>query len=156
MKPSPVPIVVLRLAVALFFLYLGYTKIRSGWLTNSEPLQKSLLSLEQNAPPTSKWCIEHVGKPGVDLWSKLIPLGETALGISLFLGLLVRLSTLIGMLTVLNFHLTSGALLSVSILGNPSAILVIAPLLVLFLARAGRSFGIDTLLAKRKSKSMVY
>jgi uncharacterized membrane protein YphA (DoxX/SURF4 family) len=142
--------------VALFFLYLGYTKIETGWLTSSERLQKSLLSLEQTAPPSSKWYIEHVGKPGVDLWSKLIPLGEMALGISLFLGLLVRLSTFIGMLAVLNFHFTSGALFSVSILGNPYAILVIVPLLVLFLARAGRAFGMDTLLAKRKSKSMLY
>jgi uncharacterized membrane protein YphA (DoxX/SURF4 family) len=156
MKSSPVPIVMLRLAVALFFLYLGYTKIQSGWLTNSGSLQKSLLSLEQSAPPSSKWYIEHVGEPGVDLGSKLIALGETALGISLFLGLLVRLSTFIGMLTVLNFHFTSGALFSISILGNPYAILVIVPLLVLFLARAGRSFGIDALLAKRKSKGILY
>jgi uncharacterized membrane protein YphA (DoxX/SURF4 family) len=156
MKLTPAPIVILRLAVALFFLYLGYTKIETGWLTDSERLQKSLSSLEQNAPPVSKWYIEHVGKPGIDFWSKLIPLGETALGISLFLGLLVRLSTFIGMLTVLNFHLTSGALLSISILGNPSGTLVIASLLVLFLARAGRTVGIDALLAKGKSKSMLY
>jgi uncharacterized membrane protein YphA (DoxX/SURF4 family) len=156
MNPSPVPIVILRLAVALFFLYLGYTKIQTGWLTNSERLQKSLSSFEQNAPTTSKWYIEHVGKPGVDLWSKLIPLGETALGISLFLGLLVRLSTFIGILTVLNYQLANGALLSVGILGNPSAILVIASLLVLFLAMAGRTFGIDALLAKGKPRSMLF
>jgi len=156
MKSSPVPIVILRLAVALFFLYLGYTKIQNGWLTNSEPLKKSLLSLDQSAPPSSKWYIEHVAEPGVGLWSKLISLGETALGISLFFGLLVRLSTFIGMLTVLNFHFTNGALFSISILGNPYAIPVIVPLFVLFLVRAGRSFGMDALLAKGKSKSMLY
>jgi uncharacterized membrane protein YphA (DoxX/SURF4 family) len=155
-KSSPVPIVILRLALALFFLYLGCTKIQSGWLTSSERLQKSLVSLEQSAPPSSKWYIEHVGKPGVDLWSKLISLGETALGVSLFLGFLVRLSTFIGMLTVLNFHFTSGALLSISILGNPYAILVIVSLFVLFLARAGRTLGVDAFLAKRKSKSLLY
>jgi uncharacterized membrane protein YphA (DoxX/SURF4 family) len=156
MKSTAVPIVSLRLAVALYFLYLGYTKIETGWLSSGERLQQSLLSLEQNAPQASKWYIEHVARPGVGLWAKLIPLGETALGISLLFGLLVRLSTFIGILTVLNFHLTGGALLSISILGNPSAILVVASLLALFLARAGRTFGIDALLAKGKSKSMLY
>jgi thiosulfate dehydrogenase [quinone] large subunit len=156
MKLTPAPILILRLAVALFFLHLGYTKIESGWLTSSERLQKSLSYFEQNAPPASKWYIEHIAKPGIDLWSRLIAVGETALGISLFLGLLVRLSTIIGILTVLNFHLTNGTLLSLSLLGNPWAILVIPPLFVLFLTRAGRSFGFDALLAKGKSKSMLY
>jgi uncharacterized membrane protein YphA (DoxX/SURF4 family) len=110
MKLTPATIVILRLAVALFFLYLGYTKIQNGWLTSSEALKESLLGLEQSAPPSSKWYIEHVGEPALGLWSKLISLGETALGISLFLGLLVRLSTFIGMVAVLNFHFTSGAI----------------------------------------------
>jgi H+/gluconate symporter-like permease len=94
--------------------------------------------------------------PGVGLWAKLIPFGEAALGISLLLGLLVRLSTFIGILTVLNFHLTNGTLLSIGFLGNPWAILVIALLLVLFMVRAGRSFGMDALLAKGKPKSILY
>jgi uncharacterized membrane protein YphA (DoxX/SURF4 family) len=156
MKLTPAPILILRLAVAIFFLYLGYTKMSSGWLTSSDRLEKSLLSFEHNAPPATRWYIEHVGLPGVSLWAKLIPFGETALGISLLFGLLVRLSTFIGILTVLNFHLTNGTLLTVGFLGNPWAILVIAPLLVLFLVRAGRSFGMDALLAKGKSKSLLY
>jgi NADH dehydrogenase len=156
MKLTPAPILILRLAVAIFFLYSGYTKIENGWLTSSERLEKSLSSLEHNAPPASRWYIEHIGIPGVGLWTKLIPLGEAALGVSLLLGLLVRLSTFIGILTVLNFHLTNGTLLSVGFLGNPWAILVIASLLVLFLVRAGRSFGLDALIAKGKSKSFLY
>jgi uncharacterized membrane protein YphA (DoxX/SURF4 family) len=156
MKLTPAPILLLRLAVAIFFLYLGYTKMSNGWLTSSDRLEKSLLSFERSAPPTSRWYIEHVGLPGVGLWARLIPFGEAALGISLLLGLLVRLSTFIGILTVLNFHLTNGTLLSVGFLGNPWAILVIASLLVLFMVRAGRSFGMDALFAKGKPKSILY
>jgi uncharacterized membrane protein YphA (DoxX/SURF4 family) len=156
MKLAPAPIVILRLAVGLFFVYLGYTKIQTGWLTSSERLEKSLSNFEQNARPGSRWYIEHVGKPWVDLWSRLITLGETALGISLILGLLVRLSTFVGILVVLNFHLTNGTLFSISFLGNASAILLVASLLVLFLLRAGRTFGVDALLMKRNSKSILY
>ena len=150
MKLSPGPILILRLAVGIFFLYLGYTKIEGGWLTSSERLQKSLANLEQNAPPVSKWYIEHVAKPGVDLWSKLIALGELALGISLIIGLLVRLSTFVGIVVVLNYHLTSGALFTLGFFGNPWAILVISSLLVLYLTRAGRKYGLDALFAKGK------
>jgi NADH dehydrogenase len=156
MKLTPAPILLLRLAVAIFFLYLGYTKMSNGWLTSTDRLEKSLLSFGHNAPPASRWYIEHVGLPGVGLWAKLIPFGEAALGISLLLGLLVRLSTFIGILTVLNFHLTNGTLLSAGFLGNPWAILVIASLLVLFLVRAGRSFGMDALLSKGKPRSILY
>jgi uncharacterized membrane protein YphA (DoxX/SURF4 family) len=156
MKLTPAPILILRLAAAIFFLYLGYTKMENGWLASSDRLEKSLLSFEHNAPPASRWYIEHIGLPGVGLWAKLIPLGETALGISLLLGLLVRLSTFLGILTVLNFHLTNGTLLSVGFLGNPWAILVIASLLLLFLVRAGRSFGVDALLAKGKPRSILF
>ncbi len=150
MTLSPVPILILRLAVAVFFLYLGYTKIQSGWLTSSDRLQKSLANFEQNAPPVSKWYIDNVAKPGADLWSKLIALGEVALGLSLLIGLLVRLSTFVGILAVFNYHLTNGALFSFGFFGNPWAILVIVSLLVLNLTRAGRKWGLDALFAKGK------
>lgn len=148
MKLSPAPIIILRLAVGIFFFYLGYTKIENGWLTSSERLQKSLANFEQNATPVSKWYIEHVAKPGVDLWSKLIALGEVALGISLLIGLLVRLSALIGIVVVFNYHVTNGALFSLGFFGNPWAILVIVSLLVLYLTRAGRKWGLDALFEK--------
>ncbi len=156
MNLSPIPILILRLAVAILFIHLGYTKISSGWLSNSEPLKKSLVNFEQNAPSATKWYLDNVAKPGVDLWSKLIPLGETALGISLLLGLLVRLSTFVGILMVLNFHLTIGTLLSLNFFGSAWAIPLVASLIVLNLTKAGRGYGVDSLLAKRKSKSVLY
>lgn len=148
MKLAPAVILILRLAVGIFFLYLGYTKIQSGWLLSSERLEKSLTNFEQNAPAVSKWYIAHVGKPGVNLWSKLIALGETALGVSLILGFLVRLSTLVGIIMVFNFHLANGTLFSLSFFGNPWASLVITTLLVLHMTRAGKKWGLDALLAK--------
>jgi uncharacterized membrane protein YphA (DoxX/SURF4 family) len=150
MKLSPVPILLLRLAVGIFFLYLGYTKIQNGWLTSAEQLQKSLINLEQNVHPAPKWFIENIGKPGVEVWSRAIALGETALGVSLILGLLVRLSTFVGIIVVFIFHFTNGTLFSVSFFGNPWAILVIVSLLVLNLTRAGKKYGVDSLLGKGK------
>lgn len=150
MKLTPAVILILRLAVGIFFLYLGYTKIQNGWLLSSERLEKSLTNFERNAPAVSKWYIEHVGKPGVHLWSKLIALGETALGVSLILGFLVRLSTLAGIIMVFNFHLTNGTLFSLSFFGNPWASLLITTLLVLHMTRAGKKWGLDALLARRR------
>ncbi len=156
MSLSPMPILILRLAVAILFIHLGYTKINGGWLSSNDNLKNSFTHFEQNAPPATKWYLEHVAKPGVDLWSKLIPLGETALGISLLLGLLVRLSTFIGTLMVLNFHLTNGSLFSLSFFGSPWSILLLPCLIVLFLTRAGREYGLDALLARKKSRSVLY
>ena len=150
MKLTPSAILILRLAVGIFFLYLGYTKIQNGWLSSSEHLQRSLANYEQNASPVSKWFIERVAKPGVDIWSKLIALGETALGLSLILGLLVRVSTLVGIIMVFIFHLTNGTLFSLGFFGNPSAILVITSLLVLYVTRAGKKYGLDALFGKGK------
>jgi len=150
MKLTPVSILILRLAVGILFLHLGYTKVQNGWLSSSGRLQKSLANYEQNAPPVSRWFIHNVAQPGVEVWSRCIAVGELALGVSLVLGLLVRLSTLVGMIVVFIFHLANGTLFSLGFFGNPWAILVLPLLLVLSMTRAGRRWGLDALLLKRK------
>ena len=82
--------------------------------------------------------------------------GELALGISLLLGLLIRLSTAMGIFMVLNLHAANGSLYSLHFFGNPWAALLLAGLLVTFLARAGRWVGVDALLAKSNSKGMLW
>ena len=156
MRLGLLPVLILRFAVAILFIHLGYTKVNNGWLSNSEPLKNSLSRFEQNAPPASKWYLEKIAKPGVQVWSKLICLGELALGISLLVGFLLRLSTFLGSFMVINFHVANGTLFSLSFFGSPWAILIIASLVVLNLTEAGRRFGLDALLARRKPRSIFY
>ncbi len=145
MKLSGIQILIVRVVLGALFLSLGVGKIQEGWLSSREPLIKSLNSF---ASGPQLIYLEYVAIPYAGMWSKILALGETSLGISLLLGLLTRLCSLAGMGMVLNLHAATGDLFSLNFFGTPWAALIIAGLLVVFLARAGRWMGIDALLVK--------
>ena len=148
MKLSGIQILIVRVVLGALFLSLGVGKIQEGWLNSREPLIKSLNSFHEHASGPQLIYLEYVAIPYAGMWSKILALGETSLGISLLLGLLTRLSSLAGMGMVLNLHAATGNLFSLDFFGTPWAALLIACLLVVFLARAGRWMGIDALLVK--------
>jgi len=156
MKLSNVQIFILRLAVAGLFLYTGIMKIKAGWLVSPDNLIGSLASYKEHAAGFQLTYIERVAIPLAGLWSKLITIGETAVGISMVLGLLVRFSSLVGIFMLLNFHLINGNLLSLDFFSTPWAGLLIAVLLVLFLSCGGRWAGVDALAAKSRPKSVLW
>jgi thiosulfate dehydrogenase (quinone) large subunit len=153
---SRIQILILRLAIGGLFLSLGYGKIHEGWLTSPESLNSSLNNLHQHAAGPQLGYLDNVAIPYTALWSKLMAIGETAVGISLLLGLLARLSSLVGIIMVLNFHAATGNLFSLNFFGSPWACLLLAGLLVLFLARAGRWGGVDALLSKSNPKGSLW
>lgn len=153
MKPSTAQLLLLRLVMAALFLHLGIGKLEEGWLKTSVPLTQSLTSFEQHASGVHLAYLKTVALPFAGLWSRLMALGETALGISLLLGLLTRLSSAVGIFMVLNFHAATGLLFSIAFFGSPWAALLIAGLLITFLARAGRQSGVDSMLARWKPQS---
>ena len=148
MKLSGIQILIVRVVLGALFLSLGVGKIQEGWLSSREPLIKSLNSFHEHASGPQLIYLEYVAIPYAGMWSKILALGETSLGISLLLGLLTRLTSLAGMGMVLNLHAATGDLFSLNFFGTPWAALIIAGLLVVFLARAGRWIGIDALLVK--------
>ena len=150
MRFSNIQILIIRLALAGLFLSLGVDKIHEGWLTNPEHLLGSLNNFHQRASGTHLYYLDTVAIPYADLWSKLIAIGETSLGVSLLLGLFARLSSLVGIFMVLNLHAATGNLYSLNFFGSPWAALLIASLLVTFLSRAGQWAGVDAMLAKSK------
>lgn len=156
MKFSNVQMFILRLAVAGLFLYIGITKLSAGWLASPDNLLGSLNSYKDHASGFQLRYIEHVAIPLAGLWSKLIAVGETAVGISMVLGLLVRFSSLVGIFMLLNYHLINGNLLSLDFFSTPWAGLLIAALLVLFLSCGGRWAGIDAIAAKKMPKSVLW
>ena len=141
-------ILLLRIVLGGLFLHLGIGKLSEGWLTSGDQLSKSLENFHQQATGIQRLYIETVAAPHVSTWSRLIAAGETALGISLLIGLLVRLSTALGIFMVLNLHAATGNLYSLEFFGSAYAALIVTTLLVLLLARAGRWAGVDAILAR--------
>ena len=156
MKLSNIQILILRLVIAGLFLSLGIEKINEGWLHNPEPLQKSLNNYHERATGAQLTYLDRVAIPYGAVWSKLMAIGETCVGALLLLGLLVRFSSLIGILMVFNFYAANGSLYSLNFFGSPWSGVLSAGLLILFLARAGRWAGIDALLAKMNPRGILW
>ncbi|MBI5215994.1 MAG: DoxX family membrane protein [Ignavibacteriae bacterium] len=156
MKSFDIQILFLRLALGALFLSIGIDKINSGWLSNSEDLVSSLTKYKETASGFHLNYLDVVALPYPDIWSKLIALGEAAIGASLLLGLLARFSSLVGIFLVVNLHAANGNLYSLSFFQSPWAALVIICFLMLFLARSGRITGLDYYLAKSSPKSFFW
>ncbi len=156
MKLNNIQILILRLSIGALFLSLGLGKIHEGWLNNPEPLTTSLTNYHQHAVGPQLYFLEHVAIPYERIWSTLMAIGETAVGVSLTLGLLARLSSLIAIFMVLNFHAATGNLFSLNFFGSPWACLLLAGLLIVFLSRGGRWGGVDTLLATSNPKGALW
>ncbi|HEY6193011.1 MAG TPA: DoxX family membrane protein [Bacteroidota bacterium] len=156
MKLHTIQIFILRLAIGGLFLNLGLGKVHDGWLNNPEPLTSSLNNYHQRATGPQLYYLEHVAMPYERIWSTLMAVGETAVGVSLILGLLARLSSLIAIFMVLNFHAATGNLFSLNFFGSPWACLLLAGLLVVFLARGGRWGGVDAMLAASNPKGLLW
>ena len=154
MKISNIHILLLRLALGGIFLSGGLEKLQEGWLQSSEPLKKSFEHFHQNASGPQLTYLTSVADPYAELWSKLVPIGETAVGVSLLLGLLARFSSVVGLFMVLNFHAAVGNLFSLKFFGTAWAALIIVSFLIMILTRAGRWAGVDALLAKSNPKGI--
>jgi uncharacterized membrane protein YphA (DoxX/SURF4 family) len=151
-KLTQIQILILRLAIGGLFLHLGLGKIHEGWLNSPESLASSLENYHQHAAGPQLYYLDHVAMPYARIWSTLMAIGETAVGVSFLLGLLTRLSSIAAIFMVLNFHAATGNLFSLNFFGSPWACFLLAGLLVVFLARGGRWAGLDALLAKSNSK----
>jgi len=156
MKVANIQILLVRLAVAGLFLTFGWEKIHEGWLTHPQYLIDSLTEFRSHALGYQATFLDGVAIPYAAIWSKLIVVGEAAIGISLLIGLLVRLSSLTAIVMLLNIYLANGSIFSLKFFGSASSALLLACFLAMFLARAGRWAGLDALLAKSNSKGLLW
>src|SRR5437867_208717 len=132
MNISNIQLLILRLAIAGLFLSLGLGKYHEGWLQNPEQLASSLNNFHQHAGGAQLIYLDRVAIPYVNIWSKLMTIGEFAVGVSMLLGLMVRLSAACAIFMVINFHAATGNLFSLNYFGSPWAALLIAGLLAMF------------------------
>lgn len=123
----------------------------AGKLLRDQPFSVEMLaylqgfSLRVAAVPYQHF-ITGVVVPHAALFSYLVMIGELTAGIGLLTGTATRLAALIAMLLFLNYMLSKGR-----IFWSPDSedAAVFMSALVVFLGRAGRSFGVDRWLARR-------
>jgi uncharacterized membrane protein YphA (DoxX/SURF4 family) len=127
-------LVVVRIAVGIFMLFVGLGKL--GWLIDAAPLTAQLRTWVEPAWPANRWFLETVAIPGARVFARLVVLGELACGVALMLGAWTRLAALLGFLMVLTFHFASGAIFQYKFLTNGYGLPVLGALLALAIGGA--------------------
>jgi uncharacterized membrane protein YphA (DoxX/SURF4 family) len=107
---------ILRIALGIFFLFEGISKI--GWITHPSLLADQLAGWSQ-AVSSASWShayLVRVALPYASTFARLVPLGELTCGAALIAGLWTPLFALVAFFMALNFQFASGALFKYSIL----------------------------------------
>src|SRR5882724_8985292 len=110
-KAQAAGLAIIRLTAGAFLFFMGIRK--AAWLLDSSPLASQLSQWLAAATPLNRWYLERV-MPGVPVFARLVPLGEIAGGLALFLGFWTRLVAGLVFLMVLNFQLAGGAMFKVA------------------------------------------
>jgi thiosulfate dehydrogenase [quinone] large subunit len=97
--------------------------------------------------------LQEVVLPNAQLFATLVTWGELLVGVSLILGLMTRLSATVALLLTLNYMLAKGAW-PWTPSSNDAAFAAIS--LALLIGAAGRTFGLDSILAKRWPRSALW
>lgn len=121
----------LRLCLGVFFLFEGIGKL--AWLTNASILAARFNGWlgDAGAASYSRWYLQHIAIPGVDVFARLVPLGELAAGIALIVGVWTPLAAFLAFFMVMNIHVASGALFKLSFLTNGYGLPVVGSTLAL-------------------------
>jgi thiosulfate dehydrogenase (quinone) large subunit len=99
-----------------------------------------------------KQFLEGTVLPHSNLFAQLTAWGETVTGLGLTLGLLTGLASLVGLVLVINYGLATQWMSP----GQQGFHLVLSFLMLAFLlARAGRTWGLDRWIARRKPGSLL-
>jgi uncharacterized membrane protein YphA (DoxX/SURF4 family) len=141
-------------------IYLGVILLITvlGKLTRDAPFATEMLGFlggvaRRGAFPWYTTFVQQVVVPHANLFSYLVMAGELFAGISLLTGTVTRAGALVAMLLFLNYMLAKARMFW-SPDSEDAAVFFIA--LVVFLSRAGRVWGIDSILAKRWPRSMFW
>jgi thiosulfate dehydrogenase (quinone) large subunit len=154
----------LRIVVGLYFVKSLITKmsfvmlggilpvpaVSERWLT----VMPKIVAKQASENPLAfyKQFLEGTVLPHSSVFAQLTAWGETVTGLGLTLGLLTGLASLVGLLLVINYGLATQWMSP----GQQGFHLVLFFLmLAFFFARAGRTWGIDGWLGRRKPHSLV-
>jgi len=132
---------VLGLALGLFFLFNGLTKV--SWLFDSSILADRFDGWLENAPPAVRWYIETLAAPGVPLFARIVPIAELSTGAALILGFWTRLAAFLALMMVANFNFARGMFHSGEILTDGVGFPVLGGLLALAIAGSRLPFSVS-------------
>jgi uncharacterized membrane protein YphA (DoxX/SURF4 family) len=122
-------LIALRLCLGVFFLFEAIGKL--GWFASSAVLRGLLAEWVETVPALSRAYINAVCLPGVEIFARLVPIGEFAVAVALLLGVYTRLAAVLALLMVLNFHFASGVIFQYSYLTTGYGLPVLGGLLAL-------------------------
>ncbi|HEY7067684.1 MAG TPA: TQO small subunit DoxD [Chloroflexota bacterium] len=131
-----------RIGFGLYFLSNAWDKINKGWLSSGQPLIDGSItqSLQRGtAEPFYRPFLENVVVPHGALFGQLVAAGELLVGISLVLGLLMRLGCLGILILNTNYMLMKGLANNA---GSNDRLFVLTAV-AFFLASAGLVWGLD-------------
>lgn len=155
---------VLRIVVGLYFVKSLVTKmsvvmvggvlpvpvVSARWLD----VMPKIVARQASDNPIAfyKHFLEATVLPNSNIFAQMTAWGETAVGIGLTLGLLTGLASLVGLALVINYGLATQWMSP----GQQGFHLVLSFLMIaFFFARAGRTWGVDAWLARRKHGSLL-
>jgi uncharacterized membrane protein YphA (DoxX/SURF4 family) len=155
---------ILRIVVGLYFVKSLVTKmslvmiggivpipvVSERWLT----VMPKIVAKQASENPLSfyKHFLEGVVLPNSSQFAQLTAWGETVVGIGLTLGFLTGLTSLVGLVLVVNYGLATQWMSP----GQQGFHLVLFFLmLAFFFARAGRKWGVDGWLARQRPRSFL-
>jgi uncharacterized membrane protein YphA (DoxX/SURF4 family) len=124
---------ILRIAIGLFFVFEGLSKIR--WVVDSSILasQFSGWSSTAAAGSISSWYLHRIATPGVGVFARLVPIGELCSGLALVVGFWTPVFAFIAFFMALNFQVASGAIFKYSFLTSGYGLPVLGSTLALVL-----------------------
>jgi uncharacterized membrane protein YphA (DoxX/SURF4 family) len=148
-----------RALLVILRIYIGVILFISdlGKLTRETPFADEMLRFLRGATRRASApyvdFVQQVIIPHASLFSYLVMTGEAFAAISLLTGTLTRVGAAVAGFLFLNYMLAEGRMFW-SPDSEDAALLFIV--LVIFLGRAGRTFGIDSYLAKRWPGSLLW
>jgi uncharacterized membrane protein YphA (DoxX/SURF4 family) len=130
-------LIVLRIALGVFFLFEGIGKIR--WFTDPSILASQLNGWAQSVPPgsLSGRYLSTIALPWAGYLARLVPLGELSCGTALIIGFWTPLFAFIAFCMALNFQYASAALFKYSFLTSGYGLPVLGGTLALALSGRG-------------------
>ena len=155
---------VLRIVVGLYFVKSLVTKMTVVMVGGVLPIpavsarwidvMPKIVTKQASENPIAfyKHFLEATVIPNSNLFAQLTAWGETMVGIGLTLGLLAGAASLIGLILVINYGLAT-QWMSPSQQGFHLVLLVL--MLAFHFARAGRVWGLDAWIARRKPGSLL-
>jgi thiosulfate dehydrogenase (quinone) large subunit len=138
-------LVPLRILCGLILILEGWGKVQHGWLHGTPLLNTLDAWVEANKTYRFFLPVVQAARSHPKIFGALITTGELAVGLSMLLGLLTRLSAFLGALLLFSFAFGGGQGLA-----PPGNALLMGALFVLFIfAPPGRVFGLDAALRGR-------